>query len=258
MVKENILNNPFIEWFQSNKGKYSSKWNNYFNIYNRYLSKYIGQKVTIVEIGVSHGGSLDMLKDVFGEDARIIGIDINPETIKFENDQIEVYVGDVCDSTFLNSVIKDVGKIDILIDDGGHFMDQQKIVLDKLFPIIKDTGVFICEDVQTSYQHYYGGGLGYRFSFIEHVKKYIDIMHISYWKPKSSYLTLSNMLGGIHFYDSVVVIEKSFNDEIPQVIESGSQKLDSYLTKLMPGFFHRIYYKILMYRSLIVTSFFKI
>ena len=97
-------------------------------------------------------------------------------------------------------------------------MAQQKIVLDKLFPIIKDTGVFICEDVHTSYQHYYGGGLGYRFSFIEHVKKYIDIMHISYWKPKSSYLTLSNMLGGIHFYEGIVVIEKSFNDEIPQVI----------------------------------------
>lgn len=258
MVKENLLKNPFIHWFQNNKGKYSSKWNNYFNIYNRYLSQYIGQKVTIVEIGINHGGSLEMWKDVFGKHARVIGIDINPETIKFENDQIEVYIGDVCDDVFLKSIINKVDNIDILIDDGGHFMNQQKIVLDKLFPIVKDNGIYICEDVQTSYQHYYGGGLGYRFSFIEYVKKYIDIIHLSYWKPKSSYLTLSNMLGGIHFYDSVVVIEKSLNDKIPQEIEFGSQKLDYYLIKLTPTFFNRVYYKFLMFRSLIVTTFFKI
>lgn len=258
MAEKTLLNNPFLNWFEKNKGKYSSKWNNYFEIYHRYLSPFIGKKIRILEIGVNHGGSLDMWKDVFGQEATVFGLDINPETKKFENDQIQIFIGDVCDSSFLNTVIKQIEKIDVLIDDGGHYMTQQKVVLDKLFSIISDQGIYMCEDVHTSYQNYYGGGLNYQYSFMEYVKKYIDILHVPYWGLKSSYLHLSNSIKSIHFYDSVVVIEKYLKKEMYRSIESGTYKLDNYSNELRSSFFQKIYYRILLYRSMLSSFLFRL
>ena len=40
-------------------------------------------------MGIFNGGSLKIWKEYFGPDAKIIGIDINPECKKFEEDGIE-------------------------------------------------------------------------------------------------------------------------------------------------------------------------
>jgi len=36
------------------------KWDHYFEVYERYFSKYRGQKLNILEIGISHGGSIQL------------------------------------------------------------------------------------------------------------------------------------------------------------------------------------------------------
>ena len=56
----------------------SVKYDSYFTAYEKVLNKFIGKKVTLVEIGVHNGGSLYMWKNYLGENARIIGIDLNP------------------------------------------------------------------------------------------------------------------------------------------------------------------------------------
>ena len=69
--------------FASHKGRQIDKWQHYFEIYDRHLGRYANQKVRVLEIGVDHGGSLQLWRRFFGKHAEIIGIDI-PLVVAFE------------------------------------------------------------------------------------------------------------------------------------------------------------------------------
>ena len=43
------------------------------------------------------------------------------------------------------------GPFDIIIDDGGHTMEQQIASIETLFPALNEGGVYLCEDTHTSY-----------------------------------------------------------------------------------------------------------
>ena len=63
----------------------------------------------------------------------------------------------------------------ILIDDGGHTMEQQIVTFEELYDHINDGGIYLCEDVHTSYLEKFGGGYQKEGTFIEYSKKIIDI-----------------------------------------------------------------------------------
>ncbi len=134
-----------------NEGALIHKWRHYFEIYDRHFSKYRGTDVNVLEIGVYHGGSLQMWKNYFGTDARIYGIDINPDCARFEEDQIQIIIGDQADRDFLGKVAADLPQVDVLIDDGGHTMVQQQNTFEVMFPLVAPDGVYLCEDLHTSY-----------------------------------------------------------------------------------------------------------
>ena len=70
-----------------------------------------------------------------------------------------IFTGDQADVAFLNKFIAEAGvDFDIIIDDGGHTMHQQKTSLKHLYQIVKPGGLYFCEDLQTSYEGAYGGG----------------------------------------------------------------------------------------------------
>jgi hypothetical protein len=53
--------NRLTEFFDNRKsGQGIWKWRHYFDVYDRHFSKFRGQEVNIVEIGVFSGGSLEM------------------------------------------------------------------------------------------------------------------------------------------------------------------------------------------------------
>ena len=54
------------------------KWLHYFPIYETHLEPYRGRDVRLLEIGVSHGGSLQMWQDYFGSGSTIVGVDVAP------------------------------------------------------------------------------------------------------------------------------------------------------------------------------------
>src|SRR5207244_627210 len=100
------------------------KWKHYFPIYERHFKDFVYKPVTFIEIGCGLGGSLQMWKRYFGPHARIIGIDVNPDCKKFEEDQVEVYIGQQQDLGFLERVIDQFGIPDIVVDDGSHIMSH--------------------------------------------------------------------------------------------------------------------------------------
>ena len=73
-----------------------------------------------------------MWQNYFSADSLIVGIDIISKCKKYEKDNIKIYIGDQTDVSFLGSVIKDIGKPDIIIDDGGHTSNQQIVSFDYL------------------------------------------------------------------------------------------------------------------------------
>ena len=66
--------------------------------------------------------------------------------------------GDQSDAAFLEKFLADAGTdFDIIIDDGGHTMTQQKVSLQHLWRAIKPGGIYFVEDLETSYLPSYGG-----------------------------------------------------------------------------------------------------
>lgn len=202
--------NPLKEFFYANEGRLLHKWLHYFDIYDRHLSKFRDRPVTIVEIGVFHGGSLRMWRDYFGPQARIIGVDIDPRCAELAEDGIEIVIGDQADREFLTELRRQVGRVDVVIDDGGHRVEQQRATFDVLYPAVRDGGVFLVEDLHTNYWTSYGGGLRRPDTFIEHAKTLIDQMHAWHSRDAESLRVdgLTRSIGGMHIYDSVIVFDK--------------------------------------------------
>lgn len=197
------------KYFRNNDKRLIFKWTHYFDIYERYFSKYRNTEVVILEIGVFHGGSLQMWKDYFGPKVKIYGIDINPQCKELEEENIEIFIGSQSDKKFLQEVKSKIPKVDILIDDGGHRMQQQIVSFEELFDVVKDDGIYLCEDTHTSYWLEYGGGYKRRGSFIEYSKNFVDYLHAFHSRQQGLQPnSFTKAVKSVHFYDSIVVLEK--------------------------------------------------
>jgi SAM-dependent methyltransferase len=140
--------NHLREFFERNiEGPGIWKWEHYFEIYDRHLSKFRGKSPTIVEIGIYSGGSLPMWQHYFGPGTKVIGIDIEPACKAYEKDGVRVFIGDQADRSFWARFREEVTEIDILIDDGGHEPEQQSVSLEEMLPHMASGGVYVCEDV---------------------------------------------------------------------------------------------------------------
>lgn len=198
------------EIFYSHQGRLIHKWDHYFEIYERHFSKYRGQKINILEIGISHGGSLQLWRKYFGDKANIYAIDINPECGQFEDLNTKVFIGSQSDRKFLTELIQQLPELDIIIDDGGHTMEQQKVSFEMLYAKVNEGGLYMVEDTHTSYWYEFHGGLKKSGTFIEYSKDMIDSLYEDHIVNKDTILTndITRHINAITFYDSVVVFEK--------------------------------------------------
>jgi hypothetical protein len=82
--------------------------------------------------------------------ARIFAVDIL-DTSQFSNARVTTLIADQANRDHLQSAIAVSGSdIDVLIDDGGHTMEQQQVSLGFLFRHVKPGGYYVIEDVHTS------------------------------------------------------------------------------------------------------------
>jgi SAM-dependent methyltransferase len=140
--------NPILSYFNAHtEGPGIYKFLHYFDIYHRHFSKFVGREVHVLEVGLWSGGSLTMWREYFGKGCRVYGVDIEEACMAYENVGIKVFIGDQADRSFWTRVKHTVPRIDILIDDGGHFPEQQRITLEEMLPYIAPGGVYLCEDI---------------------------------------------------------------------------------------------------------------
>jgi hypothetical protein len=212
MVPESEKNStPMHRAFYGNKGPAVNKWRHYLALYDKHLSHFRNEKIRLLEIGVAGGGSLQLWREYFGPSATIFGIDINQACAVFDGAAGSVRIGSQADPEFLRSIVSEMGGIDIVIDDGSHVASHQRVSFETLFPILNDTGgIYICEDTQTSYwPGEFEGGYRRSQNFIEFSKRIIDDVHSDFHGKPMDIANANRTIGGIHFYNSMIVIEKS-------------------------------------------------
>lgn len=125
--------------------------NNYCDFYESLLDPMRLTAKKVLEIGVWHGASLKMWRDYF-PNAHIYGLDVDDCT-RYDEERVTTIVGDQANRTDLLRVIwKEIHPpLDLIVDDGGHTMEQQQVSLGALFQHVKPGGWYILEDLHTSF-----------------------------------------------------------------------------------------------------------
>ncbi len=196
----------------------------YSEEYNRFFSRYRGRKIRVLEIGVNKGGSLQMWRDYFGENAEIFGLDINPECKEMEKEGFHICIGDQGNRDYLCKLKDDIRKLDIVIDDGGHMMQQQIASFEVLFDALVDDGVYLCEDTHTSYWEGYGGGYRKEGTFMEYAKWLLDELNEQYFDSKNIAFPYRGKIKSITFCDGMVFIEKKKYGNMSPIVKVGDKK----------------------------------
>ncbi len=159
---------------------------NYTEVYEYFFLPLKYAPIRILEIGIEEGGSLRLWEKYF-PNAAIFGIDIvNKEYMNSK--RLKTFVGDQASRQALSSFIeKSGGDFDIIIDDGGHTMEQQQISLGFLFKYLKPGGLYVLEDLHTSLPEFFPGyGVD---AFNRNSSLFMIYYYINNKKMSSEYLT---------------------------------------------------------------------
>jgi hypothetical protein len=202
-------NGDMVDFFLKNNKYTVHKWHHYIPLYDRYFSAFRGKKIKFLEIGVCKGGSLQMWRKYFGKEAIIYGIDIDSECKKFNGLAGQVRIGSQTDKIFLNSVLAEMGGVDIILDDGSHHMKHVSKSLKYLFPHLSKGGIYMIEDLHTAYWKSFGGGYNKKKNFFYFLMDLVHDLHHWYHERTLNHAEVSKSCTGIHIHDSIVVLEKN-------------------------------------------------
>lgn len=207
----------------------TDKWGSHYYAqhYDRHFSKFRNEKIKILEIGVGGysdpdkgGESLRMWKEYFKE-GLIYAIDIFDKHGLAE-ERIEIFQGSQVDNVFLQSIVDQVGEFDIIIDDGSHINKHIISTFEFMFQYLKSGGLYVVEDLQTSYWKNDGGdsfNLRNRKTAMNYFKSLTDSLNYEEidnpWY-KASYF--DKHIVGMHYYHNMVFIEKGQNNEGSNII----------------------------------------
>ena len=201
------MKKSIFELFKNEK-LFSVKKSNYFDVYENFFSKFRDKDIVFLEIGVADGGSLSFFRDYFSPNSKIIGFDSNPGAKVFEKNNIKIFVGDQASDKDWHNFFLKFGKLDIVLDDGGHTNKQQIITFENCFHNLNDNGLLVFEDTESSYIKNFGNPSPY--SFVNYAKKCVDTLYRDQNSVKSTkHPLLSKNLYSIHFFDSIIAFEKN-------------------------------------------------
>lgn len=216
----------FAQIYLSHRGKVSDKWQSYISIYETIFAEYRDKQVSLLEIGIQNGGSLEVYAEYFPDAAIIVGNDINPRCrILNYRRGITVVVGNCVDEQTKEQIAAISPSFDIVIDDGSHII----LTFLKYFPIVSPGGVYIIEDLHASYWQDWGGGLFHKKSSVAFLKLLVDAVNAEHWGvsenitdlmtlgfPEHRSLYDENVLGeikSITFSNSMCIIRKTGPEE---------------------------------------------
>lgn len=121
----------------------------YHRIYPWFLEHFRNQHVKLLEIGIHATESIKLWRGYFN-DVSIYGIDIDEK--KFDDENVHLFQVDQSSDNDLKKFVDTVNtSFSIIIDDGSHVPSHQIKTFEYLWPLIIPGGVYIVEDIETSY-----------------------------------------------------------------------------------------------------------
>lgn len=198
---------PLEELFFKHRGRPAHKWVHYLAVYDQWLAPYRGTDIHMLEVGVNLGGSLELWREYLGPDAVIFGIDIDPEHAENVDAPNQVRIGDQADPKFLDRVVAEMGRLDVVFDDGSHVARHQRATFKHLFPRLVDGGLYGIEDLHTAYWRSFGGGYRRPGTAMDMISGLMDDMHGWYHGHKPRYVP-RDQIESVTVYDSIAMIRK--------------------------------------------------
>lgn len=221
--------NSLLEYFNNHKeGRGIWKFLHYFEIYERYFSRFRGTEVHVLEVGVYSGGSLEMWRQYFGPLCSVYGVDIAPNCKAYEDSSVRIFTGDQSDRSFWRNFKKEVPVLDIIIDDGGHAPEQQIATIEELLPHLRPGGIYLCEDIISPFNSFasYLCGMAQNLNAIEFEEHLDDNERRQVCKSQS----LQTAVSAIHFYPYLAVVERSAGKVCEMVAPKRGTSWEPFLT----------------------------
>ncbi|PZV79122.1 cephalosporin hydroxylase [Algoriphagus aquaeductus] len=206
----------------------TDKWGKHFYTphYKFHFSSFRKKKLNILEIGIGGyesptqgGGSLRMWERFF-PNAMIYGLDIYDKS-KLEEGRIKIIQGSQIDRELLTNLSNRVGGFEIIIDDGSH---QNEHIIESfkiLFPLLKNGGIYVVEDTQTSYWKEYGGdelNIDNPKNAVSYFKSLIHGLNHSEMRNSNREISpYEEIISSVHFYHNLIFIYKGVNPFNPSI-----------------------------------------
>jgi demethylmacrocin O-methyltransferase len=191
----------------------------YISAYATHFRRFRNRNLNLLEIGVggyAHdiGGRSLMLWSTYFRRGRIVGLDIEDKT-RLSRGRIKVYQGSQIDPDGLKQLVdSEGGAFDIIIDDGSHENAHQIESFRFLFRHVKPGGIYVIEDLQTSYWLKYGGGVpgsdDHRKSAMYFLSGIIDSVNYPFFANENQPIPadVRDDIAAIHIYPEICFIEK--------------------------------------------------
>ena len=216
----------------------SKNWTGFLEIYSNYFKDYKNKQINILEIGVDKGDSLKIWRKYFTK-ANICGIDI--ADIDFQIEGVEVFKADQSHKESLKLICDKYKNFDIIIDDGGHYSKQILISLNFLFDYLNNDGLYIVEDLQTSYMPRYGGSRynlnkkGTSMNYLKSIADSINYEHLD--KPFFKKNKFDGLVKYIHFYQNIAILKKGKSKKIFYKAQTKEKNLAGIIKKIISNFY---------------------
>ena len=217
-----MAKNKFLE-LGNTFGSDKVSLHNYHEIYPRYIESLYNLEGGMVEIGLLGGASLNLWLELF-PNMHIYGLDINPTKNIKENKRHTIIKADQSVQADLDNAMNKIKKpIWFINDDGSHVPEHQLLTFNTLFPKLNVGGIYIIEDIETSYWTNHGlygyktrYGLGHPKSIIEIFKKAIDgVNHRYVLNPPNEEVKYQKQFHSITFAQNCIIIVKGEENNKP-------------------------------------------
>ena len=201
---------------ESNSDKISH--HGYHRFYPWFLEHLRDEHINLLEIGIDENESLKLWKGYFNN-VNLHGIDIDEK--EFDNTEVTLHKVDQSNALELDQFVANVGiDFDVIIDDGSHVPEHQILTISKLWKLVKPGGIYIIEDIETSYWKK-SKIYGYRFNarkngIISEFIKIIDVINSEFSKSKKQKLLLKNFSQEVEMLtfaqNCIILVKKDYQD----------------------------------------------